>query len=66
MLAWKHTKYEVTAVSDALRIELNVLGNIHKRFHVELVKRAGNDLLPSQIRDDARNPPVKDNLNEPK
>ena len=36
-LAWQHTKYEVTAVSDALTVELNVPGNIHKRFHIELV-----------------------------
>lgn len=64
-LAWQHAKYEVTAVPDALTVELNVPGNIHKRFHVELVKRAGNDPLPSQIRDDAQNPPVIDNLQEP-
>lgn len=39
-------------------------GNIHKRFHVELIKRAGSDPLPSQIRDDAQNPPVIDDLEE--
>ncbi|KAI0994661.1 hypothetical protein K3495_g13520, partial [Podosphaera aphanis] len=55
-LAWQHAKYEVTAVPDALTVELNVPGNIHKRFHVELVKRAGTDPFPSQKRDDARNP----------
>ena len=64
-LAWQHAKYEVTAVPDALTVELNVPGNIHKRFHVELIKRAGNDPLPSQVRDDAQNPPVVDNLDEP-
>ena len=43
---------------------MNVPGNIHKRFHVELIKRAGNDPYPSQLRDDAQNPPVIDDLNE--
>ena len=63
-LAWLHAKYTVTAVPDALTVELNVPGNIHKRFHVELVKRAGTDPFPSQIRDDAQNPPVIDELGE--
>ena len=64
-LAWLHAKYEVTAVPDALTVELNVPGNIHKRFHIELVKRAGTDPFPSQIRDDAQNPPVIDELGVP-
>ncbi|KAI1007573.1 hypothetical protein K3495_g648 [Podosphaera aphanis] len=64
-LAWQHAKYEVTAVSDALTVELNVPGNIHKRFHVELIKRAGDDPLSNQYRDDAQNPPLLDNLEEP-
>ena len=50
-LAWLHAKYEVTAVPDALT--------------VELVKRAGSDPYPSQTRDDAQNPPVADEINEP-
>ncbi|KAI1004417.1 hypothetical protein K3495_g3795 [Podosphaera aphanis] len=64
-LAWLHHKYEVIAVPDALKVELNVPGNVHNRFHVELVKRAGTDPFPSQIRDDAQNPPVIDDLVEP-
>lgn len=64
-LAWQHAKYEVTAVPDALTVELNVPGNIHKRFHVELLKRAGDDPFPSQCRDDAQNPPLLDDLEEP-
>ncbi|KAI0992810.1 hypothetical protein K3495_g15374 [Podosphaera aphanis] len=63
-LAWQHAKYEVTAVPDALTVELNVPGNVHKRFHVELIKRAGTDPLPSQTRDDAQNPPIVDDLDE--
>ena len=61
-LAWQHAKYTVTAVPDALTVELNVPGNIHKNFHVGLVKRAGTDPFPSQSRDDAQNPPIIDNL----
>ncbi|KHJ32121.1 hypothetical protein EV44_g3269 [Erysiphe necator] len=34
-LAWQHAKYEITAIPDALTVELNVPGNIHKRFHVD-------------------------------
>ena len=64
-LAWQHAKYEVTCVPDSLTVELNVPGNIHKRFHVELVKRAGNDPYPSQKRDDSQNTPLLDNLSEP-
>ena len=64
-LAWLHAKYEVTAVPDALTVELNVPGNIHKHFHIELVKRARTDPFPSQIRDDAQNPPVIDELGVP-
>ncbi|KHJ36219.1 hypothetical protein EV44_g3283 [Erysiphe necator] len=61
-LAWQHAKYEVTAVPDPLTVELNVPGNIHKRFHVGPIKRAGTDPFPSQKRDDARNPPIIDDL----
>ena len=64
-LAWQHAKYTVLAVPDPLTVELNVPGNIHKRFHVELVKRAGSDPFPSQERDDAQTPPLVDDLNEP-
>ncbi|KAI0991848.1 hypothetical protein K3495_g16339 [Podosphaera aphanis] len=64
-LAWQHAKYEVIAVPDALTVELNVPGNVHKRFHVELVKRAGSDPFPSQDRDDAQNIPITDELGEP-
>lgn len=45
-------------------VELNVPGNIHNKFHVELLKRAGTDPFPSQVRDDAQNPPIIDELGE--
>ena len=43
-------------------MELNGPGNIHKRFHVDLIKRAGTDPFPTQLRDDAQNPPIIDDL----
>ena len=64
-ISWQHAKYTITAVPDPLTVELDVPGNIHNRFHVELVKRAGTDPFPSQERDDAQNPPLIDDLNEP-
>jgi len=64
-LTWQHAKYEIIAVPDALTVELNVARKIHKCFHVELVKRAGNDPLPRQVRDDKQSPPILDELGEP-
>lgn len=64
-LSWQHAKYEVTAVPDSLTVELNLPGNIHNRVHVDLIKRAGDDSFPSQIRDDAQNPPLIDNQEDP-
>ena len=46
-ISWQHAKYTVTDIPDPLTVELDVPGNIHKWFHVELVKRAGTDTFPS-------------------
>lgn len=62
-LSLQHAKYEMTAVLDALNVEINVPGNIQKRFHIELVKRTGKDLFSSQRYDDTRNAQVVDKLN---
>ncbi|KHJ34731.1 hypothetical protein EV44_g3785 [Erysiphe necator] len=61
---WLDLKNVITAVPDELTVELNVPGNIHKRFQVGLVKRAGKGPFPSQISDDAQYPPVIDELGE--
>ena len=63
-LSWRHAKYTVIGAPDPLTVVLDVPGNIHKRFHVELVKRAGTDSFPSQNRDDAQSPPLLDDLGE--
>ena len=39
-------------------IELDVPSKIFPRFHVQLIKRASEDPLPSQKRDDTQPPPV--------
>jgi hypothetical protein len=39
-------------------MELNTPTGIHPRFHVELLRRASSDPLPSQQRDDEQPPPI--------
>jgi hypothetical protein len=39
-------------------MELNIPGHIYSRFHMDLLKRAKNDLFLSQIRDDTQLPPL--------
>ncbi|KAI0993224.1 hypothetical protein K3495_g14960 [Podosphaera aphanis] len=57
-LAWICAKYTITKVISPLVVELDVPSGIHPRFHVQLLRQAGNDPLPSQIVDDAQPPPV--------
>jgi hypothetical protein len=57
-LSWLNAKYEITEVISSYVMELNILGHIYPRFHVNLLKRAGNDLFPLQIRDNTQPPPL--------
>ncbi|KAI0992141.1 hypothetical protein K3495_g16045, partial [Podosphaera aphanis] len=57
-LAWMNAKYKVIKVVDSHLVELNTPTGIWPRFHVDLLKRAATDPLPSQIIDDAQLPPV--------
>ena len=63
-MTWQHAKYTVIETPDPLTVVLDVPGNIHKRFRVEIVQRAGTDPFPSQNREDAQNPPLLDDLGE--
>lgn len=57
-LDWLHAKYEVLEVPTPHTVRLNVPTGIHPVFHVELVRPAATDPLPSQLTDDSEPPPV--------
>lgn len=57
-LDWLHAKYEVLEVPTPHTVRLNVPTGIHPVFHVELVRPAASDPLPSQVVDDSEPPPV--------
>ncbi|KAI1006336.1 hypothetical protein K3495_g1880 [Podosphaera aphanis] len=56
-LAWVNAKYSVTIIISPHVVELDVPSKIWPRFHVELVRKAGDDPLPSQVQDDAQPTP---------
>ena len=59
-LAWLNAKYRVTRVISPHDVELDVPRSIHPRFHVDLIRRAAADPLPSQHCDDTQPPPLYD------
>ena len=63
-LAWVNAKYTVMRVISPHVVELDVPSKIWPHFHVQLLRLANDDPLPSQVKDDSQPPPVlPDNLN---
>ncbi|KAI0996566.1 hypothetical protein K3495_g11617 [Podosphaera aphanis] len=63
-LSWINAKYQVTKIIDSHSVELNTPSGIWPRFHVDLLKRAATDPLPSQILDDVQPPPIQPDMQE--
>ena len=57
-LDWLQQKYTIVEVKTPLTVELDLPGNLHKIVHVDLLERATEDPLPSQVLEDARPGPV--------
>jgi hypothetical protein len=57
-LDWKNAKYTVTKLIGTHALQLNTPPGIHPVFHVDLVRLANKDKLPSQIQDDSQPPPI--------
>ena len=57
-LDWLHAKYRVLEVPTPHTVRLEVPIGIHPVFHVDLVRPAASDPLPSQATDDSQPPPV--------
>ena len=57
-LGWVNAKYKITKIISPHVVELDVPSKIWPRFHVELLRKANDDPLPSQIQDDTQPSPV--------
>ncbi|KAL5597079.1 uncharacterized protein BROUX77_007027 [Berkeleyomyces rouxiae] len=65
-LAWVNAKYKITKVVSPHVVELDVPTGIYPKFHVDLLKRASENPLPSQENDDSQPPPIQeDTYGEP-
>jgi hypothetical protein len=58
-LDWLHARYIVLEVPSSHTVRLGVPTGIHPVFHVDLIRPAADDPLPSQIVDDSQPPPLE-------
>jgi hypothetical protein len=56
---WKNVRYQVIEVMDTHNVRLNTPPGIYPVFHVDLLRPAGYDKLPSQAQADYQPPPIK-------
>lgn len=57
-LAWVNAKYTVTKVISPHVVELDVPSKIWPKFHVDLLRKANINPLPSQVQDDSQPTPI--------
>jgi hypothetical protein len=57
-LDWLNAKYTVTELIGTHTCRLDTPPGIHNVFHVSLLRRAGNNPLPSQVNDDTQPPAI--------
>ncbi|KAI1003675.1 hypothetical protein K3495_g4541 [Podosphaera aphanis] len=57
-LAWVNAKYSITKIISSHVVKLDVPSQIWPRFHVQLLRKANEDPLPSQSKDNEQSPPV--------
>ena len=56
-LAWINAKYSIPRIISPHVVELDVPSKIYPKFHVELLRKASEDPLPSQVTDDTQPTP---------
>ena len=57
-LDWKNAKYRVIEVIGSHAVRLNTPPGIHNVFHIDLIRPASTDPLPSQVKDDEQPPAI--------